>query len=249
MARTYEALLKAQKDHQMTSEEVKVFDLRPDTQYPLPVNFRVPLQVAEEYQRMKHLIRNASPDQKIKAVVFSSAKAGEGTTTVLSNFAISLAAGGERVILVDGNLRNPALHNLFNLDKMSGLSDHLLGTSTLPDVMKKTEMQNLFVITSGIPHTNPSSLFESKVLDSLIAEIKGQSDWILFDSPPINAFNDASALAAKMDGVIMVIEAENTRWEVAQSARERIASEKIQILGAVLNRRKMYIPEWAYRRL
>jgi capsular exopolysaccharide synthesis family protein len=249
MARTYEALLKAQKDQQITTEEPDLSDLWPDTQYPLSVNFRVPPRVAEEYHRMKHIIRNGSPGKKIKAVVFSSAKAGEGTTTVLRNFAITLASGGERVILVDGNLRNPALHNLFNLDKMSGLSDLLLGTKTLVDVMKKTDIQNLFVITSGIPHTSPSSLFESKVLDSVVGELKGQSDWVLFDSPPINIFNDATALATKMDGVIMVIEAENTRWEVAQSARERIASEKIQILGAVLNRRKMYIPEWAYRRL
>ena len=249
MARTYEALLKAQKDHQMTTEEAEVFDLWPDTQYPLSANFRVPPRVAEEYHRMKHLIRSAQPAREIKAVVFSSAKAGEGTTTVLRNFAITLAAGGERVILVDGNLRNPALHNLFNLDKMRGLSDLLLCTKTLADVMKKTEMQNLFVITSGIPHTSPSSLFESKALDSLVGELKGQSDWVIFDSPPINVFNDASALATKMDGVIMVIEAENTRWEVAQNARERIASERIKILGAVLNRRKMYIPEWAYRRL
>lgn len=249
MARTYEALLKAQKDNQMTTEEAKVFDLRPETKYPFRVNFRIPPQVAEEYQRMKHLIRSAQPAREIKAVVFSSAKIGEGTTTVLRNFAITLAAGGEKVVLVDGNLRNPILHNLFNLDKMSGLSDFLLGTNTLADAVKNTEMQNLFVITSGIPPTSPSSLFESKVLDALIDELKGKFDWILFDSPPINVFNDASTLATKTDGVIMVIQAENTRWEVAQSARERITSEKIQILGAVLNRRKMYIPDWAYRRL
>ncbi len=68
-------------------------------------------------------------------------------------------------------------------------------------------------------------------------------------APPINSYNDSNTLAAKMDGVIMVVEAENTRWEVAQSAKERIESDKVKILGVVLNRRKMYIPDWAYKLL
>ena len=77
--------------------------------------------------------------------------------------------------------------------------------------------------------------------------MKPYFDWVLFDSPCIHSCNDASTLAAKMDGVVMVVQAEKTRWEVAQSAKERIESEKIKILGAVLNKRKMLIPAWAYK--
>jgi Mrp family chromosome partitioning ATPase len=86
-------------------------------------------------------------------------------------------------------------------------------------------------------------------LVSAIEQIEEQYDWILFDSPPINSCNDSSALASKMDGVVMVVQAENTRWEVAQRAKEQIENDKVKILGVVLNRRKLYIPEWAYKLL
>ena len=79
--------------------------------------------------------------------------------------------------------------------------------------------------------------------------MKLQADWVLFDSPPINVYNDASALAAKMDGVVMVVQAENTRWEVAQSAKKKIKNAKVSLLGVILNRRKMHIPDWAYKML
>ena len=248
MAKTFEALQKAEKEHQIRPEEAKIFDIRPQAR-PLPLNFKLPPQVVEEYQRMKHLIRNAHPAKKIKTILFVSAKEGEGTTTTLRNFAITLAAGGETVVLVDANLRNPTVHDLFNLDKKGGFTELVRGENSLAETVKKTEIEHLYVVTNGIPHSNPSSLLESKLLDSLIAQMTERADWVLFDSAPINSYNDSSTLATKVDGVMMVIEAETTRWEVAKSARERIESEKVKLLGVVLNRRKMYIPEWAYRRL
>lgn len=249
MARTFEALMKAEKDHQIKPEEAKVFDIRPQAQISIPKNYKLPPQVAEEYHRMKQLILNANPDRKIKTVLFSSSREGEGTSTVTRDFAITLASTGDTVLLVDANLRNPVLHNLFNLEKRAGLTELLTGGKALAETINKTEIPNLSIITSGVPPSNPSSIFQSKLLDALLEQMKQQADWVLFDAPPIHSYNDASTLATKMDGVIMVLQAESTRWEVAQSARERIESEKVKILGAVLNRRKMYIPGWAYRML
>ena len=249
MAKTFEALMKAEKEHQIRPEEAKVFDIRPQAQISIPKNYKLSPQVAEEYHRMKHLILNANPDRKIKTVLFSSSREGEGTSTVTRDFAITLASTGDTVLLVDANVRNPVLHDLFNLEKRTGLTELLTGGNSLTDAIKKTEIPNLSVITSGVPPSNASSIFQSKLLDSLLEQMKQQADWVLFDAPPIHSYNDASTLAGKMDGVIMVLQAESTRWEVAQSARERIESEKVKILGAVLNRRKMYIPQWAYRML
>ena len=138
---------------------------------------------------------------------------------------------------------------MFSLEKRTGLTELLTGGKALADTINKTEIPNLSVITSGVTPSNASSIFQSKLLDALLEQMKQQSDWVLFDAPPIHSFNDASTLAAKMDGVIMVLQAESTRWEVAQSAKERIEHDKVKILGAVLNRRKMYIPQWAYRML
>ena len=130
-----------------------------------------------------------------------------------------------------------------------GVTELVRGDNSLADTIKKTEIQNLHIITNGIPHSNPSSVLESKLLESIIAQMNDQADWVLFDCAPINSFNDSSTLAAKVDGVMMVVEAKNTRWEVAQSAKERIEGDKVKLLGVVLNRRKMYIPDWAYRLL
>ncbi len=106
MAKTFEALMKAEKEHQIGPEETKVFDIKPQAK-PLPISLKLPPQVVEEYQRMKHLILNANPERKIKTILFASAKEGEGTSTTLRNFAITLASGGDTVLLVDANLRNP----------------------------------------------------------------------------------------------------------------------------------------------
>lgn len=249
MAKTFEALMKAEKENQIRPEEAKVFDLKPQPKPHIPENFKISPQIVEEYHRMKQHILSSSPAKKIKTLLFSSSTKGEGTSTVLINYAITLASGGDKVLLVDANLRNPTLHDLFNVEKKSGLTDLLLANNTLKEVIKNTQIKNLFIITSGTPHSNPYSIFESQSLDTFIEQMKTQANWVLFDSPPINSYNDSSTLAAKMDGVVMVVQAENTRWEVAQSAKERIENDKVKIMGAVLNRRKMHIPEWAYKML
>ena len=82
MAKTFEALMKAEKEHQMRPEEAKVFDLRPQAQISIPKNYKLSPQVAEEYHRMKQLILNANPDRKIKTVLFSSSREGEGTSSL-----------------------------------------------------------------------------------------------------------------------------------------------------------------------
>ena len=92
---------------------------------------------------MKHLILNANNEKKIKTILFASAKEGEGTSTTLRNFAITLAAGGDTVLLVDVNLRNPALHDLFNLDRKGGFTELVRGQNSLTDTIKKTGIQKL----------------------------------------------------------------------------------------------------------
>jgi Mrp family chromosome partitioning ATPase len=107
----------------------------------------------------------------------------------------------------------------------------------------------LFYSVAGSPVANPFSLFESASISALIEEMRKEADWVLLTAPPVNAYNDAVALAKKVDGVVLVLEAEQTRWEVAQSAKERLEDARANILGVVLNNRKFHIPGWIYRRL
>jgi capsular exopolysaccharide synthesis family protein len=123
------------------------------------------------------------------------------------------------------------------------------GKDEILAVMKRTEAEGLFVVTAGSPVANPSSFFESARINALIEEMRKQADWILLTAPPVNAYNDAVTLAKKVDGVVLVVEAEQTRWEVAESAKERLEDAKAKILGVVLNNRKFHIPGWIYRRL
>jgi protein-tyrosine kinase len=249
MAKTYEALMKAEKENQVRQEENKVFDLKHKPKISKPVSFQIPFRVEEEYHRMKHKIAVALPETKKKVLLFSCSSHGEGTTNIVLGFATSLAKGSEKVLLVDANVRNPSLHDFLAIEKKKGFVELILGECSLHDVVKKTKTNNLKVITAGILHSNPFSLFESAYLDTLIDQMKIEADWVLFDSAPINSYIDSVVLASKMDGVIMVVQAEKTRWEVAQTAKKRIEDGQGNILGVILNRRKMYIPEWAYKLL
>ena len=138
---------------------------------------------------------------------------------------------------------------MFNLEKENGFAELILGKVTLKDVIKETLFDNLFVITCGMDQLSPTSVFRSNSLDIRIEEMKRQADWIIFDAPQINAYDDPITLASKVDGVVMVVEAEKTRWQVAQLAKQRIENGKGKILGVVLNKRQFHIPDWLYKRL
>jgi len=249
MAKTFEALMKAEKEKKIRLEETKVFDQKPPITSLSRETVSVPSQTTEEYHRLKHHIKTIAQEEAIRTIVFASATHEEGTSTVLVNFAITLAKECNTVLLIDANLRTPSLHQYFNLEQKVGLSGLLQGKATLENVIKQTKIANLSVITSGSPQANPFSLFESESLDGLIEQMKEHAYWVLFDSPPVNHYNEGILLGARVDGVVMVVEAEETRWEVAQSGRERLENGRAKILGAVLNRRKMYIPGWVYRML
>jgi protein-tyrosine kinase len=249
MGKTFEALMKAEKEGQKRLLEMVEVETNPLSNLNKPVKWSNLSQAMEEYLKMKHNILRLDLGKKIKTLLFLSPAEGEGNSNVLKNFGITLASEGERVLIVDANLRNPVFHKVFDLEKENGLTELLLEQKTLMEVIKPTSLDNLFVVTCGSDCPSPSFAFESKSLDFHIGKMKGQADWVLFDSPPVNLFNDAIILASRVDGVVMVIQAEKTRWEVAQRAKQRIENSNRNIIGVVLNKRRRYIPGWLYKRL
>ena len=207
----------------------------------------------DEYYRLKQNILRSSQNGKIKSLLFLSPTGGEGATTVLTQFAMALAGQGEKVLLVDANFRSPSLHQQFHLEMENGLTDLLLQKSTLQQVIKETGLRNLSVITSGGLGGGPSSSdrgpFPLNGLDPHLQKMEEEADWVLFDGPPVNHFDEGFALSGKVDGVVMVLQAEKTRWEVAQDAKQRLEDSGGKILGVVLNKRKFYIPKWIYKTL
>jgi protein-tyrosine kinase len=249
MARTYEALRRAAKDNLLDLDDIRVFDKEVQTRPNIVATTRVPLECVEEYHHMKQTIAGLASDRELKALLFCCSIGGEGNTTVLINFARTMASEGDKVLVVDANLRSPSIHTALNLEQKTGFTDLLLGKAAVADAVKITSAANLSAITCGTRSSNPFALLESNRLLLIIEQLKSLADWVLFDAPPVIACNDAGVLAAKLDGVIMVIEAEKTRWEVVNSARKRMENSSGKILGAVLNKRQMHIPGWAYNKL
>ena len=241
MAKTYEALKRAE-------EERKVRIGYPSDNHR-PEGWKITPQTVIEHHRLKYNLLRVNSGKKIKAILFSSPTRGEGTSSVLINFATSLAVDGDRVLLVDANLRNPSLHGAFDLERENGLTELLLGQRSLEEVIKETGAPNLSVITCGKVHPNPFVILESDSLKTHTEEMKATADWVLFDSPAITSCNDTAALAFRMDGVVLVVESEKTRWEVAENASKLIKRGNGNVIGVVLNKRRFHIPEWIYKRL
>ena len=110
-----------------------------------------------------------------------------------------------------------------------------------------TDTENMRVITHGNKSESSLSVSSTDDIKPIINELKSHADWILFDSPAIHKYSDAALLANEMDGVIIVVQAEKTKWEVAQRARDIITKGNVQILGAVLNKKQFHIPALLYK--
>jgi capsular exopolysaccharide synthesis family protein len=205
--------------------------------------------VIKEYQKIKDNLFLANSSIDIQTVIFASSKRGEGTSTVATNFAVSLATTeAAEILLIDANLRAPRLHELFNLPKEKGLAEVLQEKIPWTDALHPCQIPNLSVITSGEKVINPFPLLESDIGEKIIQELREHFDYIILDSCAINSHPDTILLGSKVDGLVLVVQADKTRIESIQRARD-ILSESVCILGVVLNRRNYYIPQAIYRRL
>jgi capsular exopolysaccharide synthesis family protein len=148
-----------------------------------------------------------------------------------------MAQAGLSVIVVDSDLRRPALHKFFGVDNKQGLTDALLqSTPNLDGYLQGTAIENLQVLASGPLPPNPSELLGSQRMRDLVGQLKGKADVLLFDSPPVLAVTDAAVLANQVDGVLLIVDAGATRREAASRARETMAKVGASLLGVALNK-------------
>lgn len=204
---------------------------------------------AEEYKRLQKNIASFLPDVNPRILLFAGITDGEGTETIVSRFGLVLAALGEKVLLVDAQMREPVLHHFFSMEQTPGTSELLSGRLTLTEVMRRTPLDGLLVIPGGTAVANPYFSHELDTLNDTVDVMKAFADWIVFSCPPVNTYNDAVALSGMVDGVVLVVQAEKTRWEVAQSAKDRLQKAGANIIGVVINDRPHHIPGWLYKRL
>lgn len=191
--------------------------------------------IAEAYSSLRTFLLLSTGGRPPRIIMVTSPARGEGKTTTVINTAISLTKPDAKVVIIDGDMRKPRLHKIFNLDNTTGLSSYLSSNEDLGDVLVKTSnIPNLDIITSGPTPPNPAELLSSYRFQELI---KGLFlyNFIVIDTPPILGISDALIISAQTDGVVMVIKSGETPKESAKEARRILSNINAKILGVVLN--------------
>ncbi|WP_395145245.1 polysaccharide biosynthesis tyrosine autokinase [Armatimonas sp.] len=190
----------------------------------------------ESYRSLRTNINFAAVGTTLRSIVVTSSVPAEGKSTTAANLAMAMALDGKRVIIVDADLRRPSLHKLFRQESSPGLTDILVGTHEISEVIRSCGVENVSVIAAGSPPPNPAELLGSARMVELIAQLESLADIVLFDSPPTLAVADSVVLAARTNGVLLVIGYGETKKTNSRQAVERLQRANARVLGTVLNR-------------
>jgi len=188
---------------------------------------------SEAYRTLRTNLSFYSLDKPLHTLAVTSPSAGEGKSTTIANLAVTYAQSGRRTILVDCDLRRPGLHKLFDLDAAPGLTNLVMDeVSDLP--LQETAIDNLLLLGSGTKPPNPADMLGAARMDQIIEQLRDRAEIILFDAPPVLAAADAIILGAKVDGVLLVIQAGTTRRDHSERARELLEKARVRVVGAAL---------------
>ena len=192
--------------------------------------------VSEAYRTLRMNLQFAAMDQTLRSVLITSPGANEGKSTTLANLAVTMAQIEQRVIAVDCDLRRPCLHQFFGLANDTGLTTMMLNDDLLTNPpLQDTRVDGLRLLASGPLPPRPADLLGSKRIGQVIERLGEEADILLFDAPPVLAAADATLLATKVDGVLLVVSAGQTKREHARLAVERLSKVNAHIVGSVLN--------------
>ncbi len=193
-----------------------------------------PLSVEAFYQLVAALRYSSSNPPRI--IAFTGADSGSGTTTIALNTAISMGSMSARVLIVDADLRRPALHRALGIENGRGLSDVLVGVAPLDDAVVPTTHPNVAVLTSGRPTPNPVGLLQSVEFDRLLESARERFDFVVLDGPPLAAIVDGVVLGVKSEGTVLVVSAPNSEGRAVRAAVDKLRSVGcVNLLGVVLN--------------
>jgi capsular exopolysaccharide synthesis family protein len=209
----------------------------------------VPHEFGEAFRALRTSLVFSSGTEGTRVIAMTSAQPLEGKTTTTCNLAIALAYGGSRVLLIDADMRRPSVAQALGIENTTGLAHLLTGQATAREAIRKTEVENLWVMTAGVTPPNPSELLSSDRMKTLIASVqKGPFDWVLIDTPPVLAVTDAVIVAPWVSGVVFVIGSEMTQRRLAETAIDTLNTSHPHILGAVLNRVDIVRNKYYYSR-
>lgn len=202
---------------------------------------------AEAYRNLRmNLMFMSTEDEPIRMVLFTSPGPNEGKSTSALNFAVMLAQQGQRVLLLDADLRRPSLHKALDVIREPGLTNLLVGDAEHREAIRPSVLPNLDFLPSGPFPPNPSELLNSKAMERLLEALEGKYSHVIVDSPPVLAVTDSSVLGAHSDGVVVVLRSGETEQKAAERAVDQLRRIGVRVFGAVLNEVATSTPEESY---
>jgi len=172
----------------------------------------------------------------IQTILVTSSAPREGKTTVSVNIAGTFAMSGKKTVILDLDLRKPRVHHLFNAQKTPGVTDYLFGDISYENLIRKSEIDNLFYISAGTIPPNPAEVLGSKQMQDLLHKLSADFDMVIIDSPPIVAVTDAEILSKIVDATILVVSANITEIDLMEKAVEILSANGGSFIGVLLNR-------------
>jgi len=195
--------------------------------------------MAEAYRTLRTNLGFASMNEPCRSILFTSTSPRDGKSTIVSNLAVVMAQAGNRVLLIDADLRKPMQHNIFEVDNRQGLTNVLLREVEVDKALHNGLVDNLHVLTSGPIPPNPAEILGSERTEQVLQQLLDEYDYVFIDSPPILAVTDASILSTIVDGVVLVLNYAVTRNDLAREAVDQFKKASARIIGVVLNQVKM----------
>jgi len=190
----------------------------------------------EAFRHLRTKILTLDQDEPLRSLAVTSATPGEGKSTVVASLAYTMAQTGHPVVVVDGDLRRPTLHKVFELSNQIGLSNILRQEATLDEAVQQSKFPGLYVLTSGPLPPDPAVVLGSSQMDAVIEQMTQRFDRVFVDTPSLLAVADATVLAPLVDGVVLVVSRAQAPAEAVQAAYNQLADVGARSIGIVVNR-------------
>ncbi len=203
-------------------------------------------QVAEAFLTLHSSLRLKDESKSAKCFLTTSTIPGEGKSFTTTNLALTFAAHGEKVLVVDCDLRKPNIHKSFGLENLKGVIDVCAEKASVDDVIVRNVHPNFDVMTSGGRAKNPTHILNSKAFEVMVSDLRKRYDRVFFDTPPLAAVSDALIVLPLMDGSIFTIFFNKVRRKAAQFAAKRLLDSNVQNFGAVLNGLNLAVSGYYY---
>ncbi|HHV99387.1 MAG TPA: CpsD/CapB family tyrosine-protein kinase [Clostridiaceae bacterium] len=194
-----------------------------------------PFPVVEAYKALRANIQFTGVGRKVKKILFTSSNPMEGKTSVSVNLAVTLGQAGQKVLLIDTDLRKPRVHTLLGLPLSPGLTNVLVKNQGFDAAVKRDSTRSIDVLTCGPIPPNPTELLGSTAMKEFLDSVEENYDYIIMDTPPVLLMSDAAVLSKYADGVVIVIQAAVTTFDMVKGVISNLEKAGANILGCVLN--------------